>query len=326
MTYGAGLLRFNQFCDRFQIPETKRMPASYVLLSSFIADHSGSTSGATIRNWLNGLRLWHVINGAEWHGKHSWVAALIKTAEKEGIVFRRPPRNPITLDYLRALRNHLDLSKPLHAAIWASAVIAFWACRRLGELFPKSNSLFNPTTDTSRACRLSFYSVNGRRVISFHITSTKTTGIRGFDCIVTATGDEFCPVWAFENHLDVNRVMSSDSRSLIPLFAYREDGEWIPLTKIGFLTITSNIFTAAGLESVHGHSYRIGGTLRLLLDGVSPEVIMKIGGWTSLCFLIYWRRLEQVIPLAITQTWDSKVKEFARKFRLANDVHDNMLN
>ena len=98
------------------------------------------------------------------------------------------------------------------------------------------------------------------------------------------------------------------------------------LTKISFLTITSNIFTAAGLESVHGHSYQIGGTLHLLLDGVSPEVIMKIGGWTSLCFLIYWCRLEQVIPLAITQTWDSKVKEFARKFRLANDVHDNMLN
>ena len=148
-TVAVPLLQFNQFCDRFQIPETKCMPASYVLLSSFIADHSGFTSGATIRNWLNGLQLWHVTNGAEWYGKHSWVAALIKTAEKEGIVFRRPPRNPITLDYLRALRNHLDLSKPLHAAIWASAVIAFWACRRLGELFPKSNSLFNPTTDTS---------------------------------------------------------------------------------------------------------------------------------------------------------------------------------
>jgi hypothetical protein len=50
----------------------------------------------------------------------------------------------------------------------------------------------------------------------------------------------------------------------------------------------------------------------LLAAGVPPEVVMKIGGWTSLCFLIYWRRSEQILPFAITCAWDARIAEFAR--------------
>jgi hypothetical protein len=35
--YGAGLLRFTQFCDQLDIPEKERCPASEVFLSAFIA-------------------------------------------------------------------------------------------------------------------------------------------------------------------------------------------------------------------------------------------------------------------------------------------------
>jgi hypothetical protein len=66
----------------------------------------------------------------------------------------------------------------------------------------------------------------------------------------------------------------------------------------------------AGLAHVFGHSYRIGGSVKLLLDGVEPEVIMKLGGWTSLCFLIYWRRLELVLSSRIAKAWDSRIRDF----------------
>jgi hypothetical protein len=58
-------------------------------------------------------------------------------------------------------------------------------------------------------------------------------------------------------------------------------------------------------------SYRIGGSVKLLLDGVEPEVIMKLGGWMSLCFLIYWRRLELVLSSRIAKAWDSRIRDFA---------------
>ncbi len=48
-------------------------------------------------------------------------------------------------------------------------------------------------------------------------------------------------------------------------------------------------------------------------------MVMKIGGWSSLCFLIYWRRLEHIIPLAITRSWDNQIKTFARSHGLRED-------
>lgn len=64
-SYGAGLLSFTQFCDCEQISESLQMPASVILLASFIADSIGTCTGQCIHNWLNGLHLWHLYNHAE---------------------------------------------------------------------------------------------------------------------------------------------------------------------------------------------------------------------------------------------------------------------
>ena len=151
--------------------------------------------------------------------------------------------------------------------------------------------------------------------MSFHLHCPKTAGILGFNCIPTATSDEICPVDAFNNHRRVNQCSGSDPLdSDIPLFAYKEDNCWISLLKSTFLQITTNIYSMEGLDVVHKHSDCICGTLQLLLDGVTPETVMKIGKWSSLCFLIYWHPLEQIIPSAVTQSWDAKNKEFGKKF------------
>ncbi|KAJ7627678.1 hypothetical protein DFH06DRAFT_1227832 [Mycena polygramma] len=306
-SYGAGLLRYHQFCDAQTISEALRMPADKFLLSAFVASRIGTCSGKAIRNWLNGLRLWHIFNDAAWHGDEGWLPSLKKTADKKGAPFKRPPRGPITVEHLRALRARLDLSQPRDAAIWAAALAAFWGCRRLGDLLVRSVKKFSMEHDTVRSTAISRPVVDGRRTLNFHLRWTKTTGLVGGKCIFTATEGvdaDLCPVEAFENHLAINHSPNADT----PLFAYRVDSvSWATLTKDDFLRTTASIFLAALLENVFGHSYRIGGSLRLLLDGVEPEIIMKVGGWTSLCFLIYWRRLEQVIPLAITKPWDARM-------------------
>ncbi|KAJ7161556.1 hypothetical protein C8R46DRAFT_1037758 [Mycena filopes] len=120
-SYGAGLLRFNQFSDREGIPEADRMPASRLLLAAFVADAAGSCTGKCIRAWLNGLHLWHTYNDAPWHGDEGWLPALKRAADKAGAGFKRPPRGPITRAHLRALRASVDISSPPGAAIWAVA-------------------------------------------------------------------------------------------------------------------------------------------------------------------------------------------------------------
>ncbi|KAF7368677.1 hypothetical protein MVEN_00192000 [Mycena venus] len=64
--YAAGLLRFHQFCDKFEISERAQMPASHFLLAAFIAQHVGTVGGGTVKSWMSGIKAWHDLNGAAW--------------------------------------------------------------------------------------------------------------------------------------------------------------------------------------------------------------------------------------------------------------------
>ncbi|KAE9399718.1 DNA breaking-rejoining enzyme [Gymnopus androsaceus JB14] len=314
--YGAGLLCFNQFCNAEGIPESSRMPASATLLGAFVANYTGTGTGKMIRNWLNSLQLCHLFNDAEWHGREGWLPALTKSADQKGVIFKQAPQGPITEKHLLTLRSSLDLTSTCHAAIWATALVAFWGCRRLGELLITSSNKFTIEHNVTWSTHISCSKVNGHRVISFHTPWTKTTGILGSKCLLTETFDNLCPVWAFKNHLSINHSPTATE----PLFSYRNNTSWSNLLKSHFLHFTGPIFKQANLENVFGHSYRIGGSLKLLLDGVAPEIIMKLGGWTSLCFLIYWQRLEKVLPAAITRAWASRIKDFASQ----NNINPNV--
>jgi len=68
---GAGLLRFTQFCDNINIPESERMPASADLPSAFLSNAAGTISNSTANSWMAGLHYWHTVNGAIWNGADS---------------------------------------------------------------------------------------------------------------------------------------------------------------------------------------------------------------------------------------------------------------
>ncbi|KAH7926292.1 hypothetical protein BV22DRAFT_983550, partial [Leucogyrophana mollusca] len=100
------------------------------------------------------------------------------------------------------------------------------------------------------------------------------------------------PVAALDNHLFVN-ALPADA----PLFAFSSPSGLRCLTKRKFLARCNSIWSAAGIPTLSGHSFRIGGTTTLLLSGVSPDVVKAMGRWSSDAFLRYWRSLELVVPL-----------------------------
>ena len=67
------------------------MPANYALLCAFIGEYKGLQSGNTIRSWLAGLRSWHIMNHAPWHGDDSWVHLARTSANKEGAKHKLAP-------------------------------------------------------------------------------------------------------------------------------------------------------------------------------------------------------------------------------------------
>jgi hypothetical protein len=132
-TYAAGLKRFTQFCDEWDIDEEARMPAPYALLCAFIGEYKGRHAGSTIRSWLSGLRSWHIVNHAPWYGDDDWVHLARTSANKEGTKHKRALRAPVSIEHLAALRQAISLTDPFHAAVWAVALCTFFGCRRLGE-------------------------------------------------------------------------------------------------------------------------------------------------------------------------------------------------
>jgi len=231
-TYAAGVKKFHSFCDAWSIGEEDRMPASTTLITAFIAEHCGLNSGNTIRSWLSGLRSWHVINQAPWHGDDEWVHLARVSANKSGTAHERPPRAPVSLQHLLFLRGNISLSNPFHASIWAVALTTFFGCRRLGETTLKSATSFNPLYHVTRSSLVHFRSHRGGTTSAdFHIPWTKTTKQVGASVVLTTREDDLCPVGAMHNHLMVNK----DAPPSMSMFAYRNtNGTWSHMTRHTF--------------------------------------------------------------------------------------------
>jgi len=327
-TYAAGVKKFHSFCDAWSINEEARMPASPTLITAFAAEHCGLNSGNTIRTWLSGLRSWHILNQAPWHGDDAWVHLARVSANKSGTAHERPPRAPVSVEHLYTLRRHLNLSIPFHASIWAVALTTFFGCRRLGETTLKSAASFNPLYHVTRASEVHFRSHrDGATSADFHIPWTKTTKQAGAEVILTTRDDELCPIGALHNHLTVNK----DAPPSMSMFTYRNaDGTWSHMTRNTFLTFVTNIWQEAGLDHVSGHSFRIGGAVTLLLAGVPPEVVAATGSWTSLAFLLYWRRLGEIIPMSTSRAYSqsdlSSLHDILERFRICSNISASSLS
>lgn len=138
--------------------------------------------------------------------------------KKMGTAFKRPLRSPVSSNHLHVLRRNLDLSLPFHAAIWATALVTFFGCRRLGETTVKSLTTFDPLYHVTRTAIVTFRDLpNGSSSASFRIPWTKTTKQDGATIIITSRDDELCPVAALRNHLSINHAAPSS----MSFFAYQ---------------------------------------------------------------------------------------------------------
>ncbi|KAI0751137.1 hypothetical protein C8Q80DRAFT_1217985 [Daedaleopsis nitida] len=299
--YGAGLLRFTQFCDEMNIPETLRMPAPEFLLVAFLARHAGQVQDRTMGNWLSGLRIFHAVNGAQWEGEK-----LLQYAKKGARKLNpetKPKRPPVTYEHMLALVKGLDMGNSFDIAVFALACAAFWGCRRLGELLIPTLHGFNPKRHVSREVKVGIRTLpNGTAYAIFHIPWTKTTGEEGANVILTEMPGLLDPVKAIQHHLNSNTAAPAGS----PLFSFDTGSGrgWDPMVRDWFLSRCNDVWTKAGLENLTGHCFRIGGATELLLRGTHPDVVATLGSWKSKAFLDYWRRIEVIIPLFISQASD----------------------
>lgn len=97
------------------------------------------------------------------------------------------------------------------------------------------------------------------------------------------------------------------------------------MVKTAFMKRCMTIWTHHGLDvAVLGHSFRIGGSTELLLAGVPPEIVAAIGRWKSLAFLLYWRKIEEVLPRAVSRSYEpNRIRNVAaafEQFRIVQNI------
>ncbi|SJL14075.1 uncharacterized protein ARMOST_17530 [Armillaria ostoyae] len=325
--YSAGLLRFHQFCDEREIPESARMPASVFLLSAFVAWASTKNIVAkTIGAWLTGVHGWHTLHGAPWYGGDDFVSLIKSSASKKATGSPRPKRRPVTIEHLIALQSRLNFKDSFDVAVFAVALCAFWGCCRLGELTIPSRNSFDPRLHVAKSTPISFRNhLGGASSAHFHIPWGKMERQEGADLIFTAR-EALCPVKALRAHLTSNK----DTPDEAPLFAFRTaNGSWAPMVKQWFLDRCREIWIPLNCDHVHGHSFRPGGATELLLAGVPPETVAKLGRWKSLAFLIYWRKLEELIPTMISASYSpsrlADLQTAFESFRIAHKLPDKIV-
>lgn len=281
--YKYSVAAYLKFCDNLRIEPSQRFPASEELLCAFAASRIGEVSESTVRNALSAIKAVHTRYGLHWSGGSRLNLVVRGVTNLAPATSAKPDRPGVSAKMLELLAIHLDVQDPRDAAVLAAANTAFWALTRLGELIPDSKATplsHLPTRGDLRPVSRSGLS----RVI--HLPYTKTKRGKGEDVTLTNQSGLANPLPILESHLRINRPSPVD-----PLFSFREDQSCrrLILSKKAFLQRCNQVWQAHGFPQIKGHSFRIGGTSELLLAGVHPDVVRKMGRWSSDHFLRYWR-------------------------------------
>lgn len=283
--YTNSINTFLAFCKKHRIPSELTFPSSDYLICSFIASQQDTVSPSTIKNYISGIRAWHVRNG------HSFTRSErlnLLTRASRPLANKRPPRPPVSFEMLLALSDALNPIDPFDICVLACATCAFWGLARLGELLPTAfNYKRDPAPFPTPAC----ITQGDQKSLKLRLPWTKVKKWSGENIYLTIQDDKSDPVTALQRHLSVNQIPDTSI-----LFAYKDAYGTTAMLKQNFMNRCNEIWKSRGLSTTTGHSFRIGGTSHLLLCGVNPDIIKKSGRWSSDSFLRYWRNLDTVIP------------------------------
>ena len=290
-SYSTGILVYHVYCDVKGIPEDLRAPTSQHIITSFITSLAGSYSGATIHNYIHGIRAWHVLHGLEWRPNPLELEAILKGADRlTPPSSKRKKRLPYTPEFIAKLREHMELDEPFDAAVFACLTTCFYSAARVGEFVVPRLDAFSADKHVTLANLRVDRNAEGLEVTVLHVPQTKAAPIEGEDVFWSTHPGPTDPYEALQNHLRINR-MTRD----VHLFAYWHKNQLRPLTKHVFIKRLATVAQLAGVEPLQGHGIRIGATLFYLLLGLPFEAMKVMGRWSSDAFLRYLRKHAQIL-------------------------------
>lgn len=291
-TYGTGLGAFHDYCNLRGIEEGHRSPVNPTVLATFIADCIGTYGGSTIRNYVYGIRAWHIVHGIKWDLDNRELEALFKAgnklAPKES---RKKEKVPWTKEILTTICENLQTNDPRDAATLACLTTAFWGTARLGEVTVPKLDGFNPELHVKVSdVKRDVPDGTGCEQTVLFIPWTKAAREKGETIYWAEQEGAVDPKSALSNHLKINKP-SGDSH----LFSFQHEGSTRPMTRNIFLTKINKILKDNNLPKLQGHGIRVGSTVEYLLRGIPFDIVKAKGRWQSDAFKCYLRKHAQII-------------------------------
>ncbi|KAE8236298.1 hypothetical protein A4X13_0g9195, partial [Tilletia indica] len=274
--YSVGLAQWHKYCDEHNIAEKRREPAAAHLVEHWVSLQAGDKSGGYLSDWISGLKAWHTLNNLPWLADDERLS-IIRRGVTNLQPAPRPPREPMTVEWLDKLYHAAKRDDPAEMAVVAAAATGFWGLCRLGEIV-SSSDVAERQHNITRAQAIESLAFGSVPTLTLRLPRTKTQP-QGDTVVVAHQKEECDPIKLMHLHLQQSPCADKKAEATTPLFAYRGKRALVPLTRSKFLSTIGAIGRRAGIGPLHGHSMRIGGCTALLSRGVPPDRVQLHGRW-----------------------------------------------
>ena len=291
---------FLTFCIYFGFNFLPSSLSTVCLYAEFLGRSFKSVD--SIKNYINGVRLMHLMNDLEF----SYLDSLSLKLTLKGLARLNPhlPRRalPVTPIILRQLYELLNMDDVLDQTFWCLFLIAFFMMSRKSNLVPTSESNFDKN---KQLCRGDIVISDDTLIILVKWSKTIQFGERKLRIpLASIPGNVLCPVYAYKNMI---RLVPADEDS--PAFCKLEhDDNIVPITYNEFQSKFRNLISRTGRDPsfYSSHSFRRGGASFAFDSNVSSELIQLHGDWRSNAYKKYLEfSLEQ--KLLISQKMGEKI-------------------
>lgn len=271
--YNTHLRIYLSFCERLNILPVPVSDNTIAMYAAFLAK---TRKPATVKQYLNIVRLLHIEAGLPHPYQDSWVvkSTLRGIDRVKGCEVNR--KTPMTPELLLTIKSKLSTSSA-DCVFWAASLVLFFGLLRKSNLFPDSKP-FDPEKQLTRdSFRIDAASLD----MIFEIRWSKTiqnkdrTLVLRLPCLKP---HPLCPVSAVVQAFRCSPVAEPKSQAF-------------PMTAQAF---NAKLKKLVG-PNFSSHSFRRGGATWGLTCGIPGEVIKIMGDWRSNVYMSYLDQLPQSV-------------------------------
>ena len=273
--------KYQEFCDEYDRIER---PASINTLTMYIQYLGSSFSSVGgIKNYMNGVKIWHLIGGYKTTAFEAYALSLMYRGMERKLQHQTHQALPITPQILKEIRENLDMGKDNDVTKWALYLIAFFVVCRKSNLVPDTANRYNKEKQLSRG---HFHKVG--QDLRVTMTWTKTIQFNERKLVVPIPRireSNLCPVKAFTNM--IKKVPAKPDE---PAFLkVNKKGQKCPWTYRLFNKELKEDIAGTGRDPTKysTHSFRRGAATFAFEAGVEAETVKIMGDWRSDCFRQY---------------------------------------